>query len=136
MCRLPKNGAEYFENAVDNRLRDLEHLEGESQALEASSLRFNLDRHASARGVQIFVERRASQVQRLAELLVVLALCHELIEHVVVSLAGALERNSRLLEQIILDDAAFYRVLGVEAHLHEFSKPRAVIVAHCLRISC
>lgn len=75
-------------------------------------------------------------MQRLAKLLVVLAFRHQLVEHVVISLAGALERNSRLLEQIILDDAAFYRVLGVEAHLHEFSESRAVIVAHCLRISC
>lgn len=60
----------------------------------------------------------------------------ELVEDVIVALAGALKRDAALLEQVVLDYAALYHPLAVEADLHELAEARAVVVAHRLRVAC
>lgn len=59
----------------------------------------------------------------------------QLIEHVVISLAGALKCYATLLEQIILDDASLDHPLAIKAYLHKLAKSRAIIIPHCLRVS-
>ncbi len=54
----------------------------------------------------------------------------------VVSLLRRLRRDPRLLEQVVLDDAALDLELGVEADLHEAAEAGGVVVADRLGISC
>ena len=54
----------------------------------------------------------------------------------VVPLVGALRGDPRLLEQIVLDDAALDLELAVEADLHEAAEARAVVVADRLGVPC
>ena len=53
----------------------------------------------------------------------------ELVEDMVVSLLRGLGRDPGLFQKVILDDAAFDLELGVEAHLHEPSKPGRIVVS-------
>lgn len=74
-------------------------------------------------------------MQRLIDFLIVLTFRNELIENMIISLARALKRYSRLLEKIVLYDAAFDCVLRVKANLHKFAKATAVIISNGLGIS-
>ena len=54
----------------------------------------------------------------------------------VVSLVGRLRGDPRLLEQVVLDDAALDLELLVEAHLHEAPETRRVVVPYRLGVAC
>ena len=54
----------------------------------------------------------------------------------VVSLVRRLRRDPRLLEQVVLNDAAFDLELLVEAHLHEAPEAGRVVVPYCFGIAC
>lgn len=74
-------------------------------------------------------------MKRRRKLLVRLPLGDQLVKHVVVALLWALERDARLLEEVVLDDAAADAELVVEANLHELAEPRTVVVADRLGVS-
>ena len=54
----------------------------------------------------------------------------------VVSLVGRLRGDPRLLEQVVLDDAALDLELLVEAHLHEAPETGRVVVPYRLGVAC
>lgn len=60
----------------------------------------------------------------------------QLIEHMIVPFAGTLKRDSRLLQQVILNYASFYHPFAVETHLHELAEPTGIVVASGFRVSC
>lgn len=53
----------------------------------------------------------------------------------VVSLATRLECNARLLEKIVLNDAAFDLISRIEAYLDEFAKSTGIVISDGLCIA-
>lgn len=76
------------------------------------------------------------QLILLRKFLVPRASLDQLVEHVVISLPGALKGDATLLQQVVLDDASLDHPLAVEAHLHKLAEARAVVVPHGFRIAC
>lgn len=60
---------------------------------------------------------------------------HKLVEHVVIPFTTRLECDARLLEEIVLNDAAFDLIPRVETHLDEFAKPTRIVISDRLRIA-
>jgi hypothetical protein len=60
----------------------------------------------------------------------------ELIEHMIIPFASTLERDPRLFQQVILDNASFNHPFAVEAYLHELTESTGIVVTCGLGVSC
>lgn len=75
------------------------------------------------------------QLILLGEFLVPGAGLDQLVEHVIIAFPWALEGDTALLQQVVLDNASLDHPLAIEAHLHKLAESRAVVVSHSLCIA-
>ena len=129
-----QHGRQHGEDAAHHLLRDVQHVHGQPQVVEHGQV-VDAGEGVAAALVEVGVGVHGPDDELLRQLGAGLCPGHQLVEDVVVALVGRLEGDARLLQQVVLHDAAL-DLVAMEADLHELAKAAGVVVAYSLGIAC